>query len=174
MCLKFIWIASSFVSLSFPFVPFSFFFSVKTTCNWILNQFTFDGESNFEFHLFNIWFVVSSSFVSLFCSFLPLSFCFFNCPFCSTFRFPFLSCLDHQMFQFSDNLSDNLLLKKGPRRRDRLIWSQKEEGLKKKWAGSQHYATTLYWDLGSLMRFSIATNQRFFIGTIGLYQILFF
>ena len=47
--------------------------------------------------------------------------------------FPFLVI---KVFYFSDNLhdnlSDNLLLEKGPRTRDRLIWSQWEEGLDKK------------------------------------------
>ena len=56
----------------------------------------FDDESNSEFHLFHVWFVVSSSFVSFLGSLLPFSFCFFNCPFRSTFLFPFLSFLDHQ------------------------------------------------------------------------------
>ena len=43
--------------------------------------------------------------------------------------FPFLVI---KVFYFSDNLSDDLLLKKGFRTRDRLFWSQWEEALDKK------------------------------------------
>ena len=83
-----------------------------------------------------VWFVLSSSFVSFSCSFLPFSFCCFKCPFCSTFLFPFLSwsskCSNVAKTLAITYCSDNILLKNGLRTRDRLIWSQQEEGLNKK------------------------------------------
>ena len=164
MCLDLIRIAASFVSFSFPFFPFSYYFQ------WTLNAITFwskskfDYESSSEFHLFHVWFVVSSSFVSFFCSFLPFFFFFSIVLF--VLRSSFLSFLDHQnVFQFSRNLSDNLVItfcwKRDPGGGIDSFDPNKKKGSTKKWTGSQHYATTLYWDLGSLMHFFIATKASF-------------
>ena len=165
MCLDLIRIASSFVSCSFSFFLF-LLFSVKTKRNWILNQINSDYESCSEFHLLHVWFVVSSSFVSFSCSFLSPS-VFSVVLFVLRSSFPFLIV---KMFQFSDNLSDNLLLKKGPRRRDRLIWSQEEEGLNKKvnrFSTPGHHVVFRLGEPNALLH----SYERFFFGTIGLYQI---
>ena len=155
VCLDLIRIASSFVSFSFSFFLFHLF-SVKTTRNWILNQIDSDYESCSEFHLFHVWFVVSSSFVSfLVPSFLLLF-----------FQLSFLFYVIVKVFQFSDNLSDNLAItfcwKRDPGGGiDSFDPKKKKKGSTKKWTGSRHQATTLYSDLGSLMHFFIATNASF-------------
>ena len=149
----------------FPFL-FLFFlfllFSVKTKRNWILNQINSDYESCSEFHLFHVWFVVSSSFVSFSCSFLSPSVFQFSFLFYVPLSFPFLIV---KVFQFSDNLSDNLAItfcwKRDPGGGIDSFDPKKKKGSTKKWTGSRHQATTLYSDLGSLMHFFIATNASF-------------
>ena len=164
MCLDLIRLASFFVSFSFPFFPFSFYFQ------WKLNAIEFWTKSNLIMNLIlnSIYFMCDLSFLlpsfPFVCSSLPFSFCFFNCPFCSTFLFPFLSfpCLIIKMFQLSKNLSDNLAItfcwKRDPGGGIDSFDPNEKKDSTKKWTGFQHYATTLCWDLGSLMHFFIATN----------------
>ena len=114
----------NFVFPCFLFLPFSFYFPFEF---WSKSKLFLNPILHFIYSYISLLFELSvllpsfPNFPSFFL-FFRLSF-LFHVP----FSFPFLII---KVFQFSDNLSnnlaitcDNLLLKKEPRKRDRLIWS---------------------------------------------------
>ena len=103
----------------------------------------------------------------LICRFFFPRFLFLFLPFSSFFSivlfvlrssflsFPFLII---KMFQFSDNLAITFCWKRDLGGGIDSFDPNKKKGSTKKWTGSQHYVTALYWNLESLMHFFIATN----------------
>ena len=148
--------------LLFFFFSCSFFFQLKlnTIEFWTKSTLISNLVLNSIYSMFDLSFLLPlfpflvPSFLLLF---FQLSFLFYV-----PLSFPFLIV---KVFQFSDNLSDNLAItfcwKRDPGGGIDSFDPKKKKGSTKKWTGSRHQATTLYSDLGSLMHFFIATNASF-------------
>ena len=160
VCLDLIRIASSFVS--FSFFSCSFFFQLKLNAIefWTKSTLITNLVLNSIYSMFDLSFLLPlfpflvPSFLLLF---FQLSFLFYV-----PLSFPFSIV---KVFQFSDNLSDNLAItfcwKRDPGGGIDSFDPKTKKGSTKKWTGSRHQAATLYSDLGSLMHFFIATNASF-------------
>ena len=148
--------------LFFFFFSCSFFFQLKLNAIefWTKSTLITNLVLNSIYSMFDLSFLLPlfpflvPSFLLLF---FQLSFLFYV-----PLSFPFLIV---KVFQFSDNLSDNLAItfcwKRDPGGGIDSFDPEKKKGSTKKWTGSRHQATTLYSDLGSLMHFFIATNASF-------------